>query len=105
MLAYGFPHMNDGHESDYAPGQYPGYLTPDGTWCFGANAKSIADAAWANRNRPSAPKPRSLTTTSSATVGHTKATAYSPSRPSTIGIDASTGSASLQKAGGQNARL
>jgi hypothetical protein len=44
-------HANERQKSDYSPGQYPGYLTPDGTWRFGENAKKIADAAWANRDR------------------------------------------------------
>jgi len=41
-------------KSEYARGQYPGYLTPDGTWRYGVNAKKIAETAWANRDRPNA---------------------------------------------------
>jgi hypothetical protein len=37
--------------SGYAPNQYPGYLLPDGSWRYGPNAKKIAAAAWAPRQR------------------------------------------------------
>jgi hypothetical protein len=36
-------HGNEQQQSDFVLDQYPAYLTPDGTWFFGGNAKKIAD--------------------------------------------------------------
>jgi hypothetical protein len=42
-------HQIEQQESEFVPNQYPGYLLPDGSWRYGVNAKTIADAAWAGR--------------------------------------------------------
>jgi len=39
------------HQSEFAPNQFPGYLLPDGSWRYGANAKTLADAAWGRGRR------------------------------------------------------
>lgn len=59
MSVDAFVHQPDQRHSDFATGQFPAYLLPDGTWRFGANAKKAADAAWADHRAGAQSRPGS----------------------------------------------